>query len=157
MSAGTKPILVAAALALAWPAGVVGAQCLKQVEDMAAALGVSTALPEPSDLAEASSDEAAVDELAESDGVIAPPATGEDMPVLEPSAGGASEMETAPDIGAQPPADGVDLQDAAAAVTQVEALLTAARQAADAADEETCLTRLQEAAALAAANGLAMP
>ena len=160
MTCRTRLMAIAGTTALILPFSAAHAQCVKQVDEMADALGMSTTLPEPSDLASAPDEapgEDAVSELAESQGVIAPPETGDDMPILEPGAGQDSDMPTAPDIEATPPPEGDPEADLAAATTQVEALLTAARGAANAGDEEACLERLQEAAALAAANDLPLP
>jgi hypothetical protein len=164
MTCRTRLMAIAGTTALILPFSAAHAQCIKQVDDMAASLGLSTSLPEPADLAGepgAASGEDAVSALAESQGVIAPPDTGGEMPVLEPGAGQTSDMPTAPDIEATPSPEGEAAPDAemdtAAAMTQVEALLTAAREAANSGDEDACLNRLQEAAALAAANRLPVP
>lgn len=169
MSCRTRLMAVAGTIAVFAHPAAASTQCLQQVDEMATALDMTTTLPEPSDLAPsdlAQSDGAeapdvgAVSALAESGGVIAPPDGGMagDMPVIEPSAGQPDDMATAPDIEPEG-SSGTDMSalEEAAARTQIEALLTAARQAAEAAQEDVCLARLQEATALAAANRLLPP
>lgn len=160
MTCRTRLVAIAGTTALILPFSAAHAQCVEQVDDMAATLGLSTDLPDSGDLADeagADAGENAVSALSESQGVIAPPDVGDEMPVLEPGAGQDSAMATAPDVETAPAADGDPQADSAAALSQIAALLTAARQAATEGDEPTCLDRLQEATALAAANRLPMP
>jgi hypothetical protein len=123
-------------LGLAGPA--VAQDCLAEVDAMAGELGLATEPAEPGDAASLS------DRLAQSGGVIEPPADAGATPVIEPPAGTSDAMPTAPAVAPDDPAARRD---------QVEGLLMAARAAAEAGDEEACEARLAEAAGLAAGAG----
>ncbi|WP_207455441.1 hypothetical protein [Azospirillum sp. SYSU D00513] len=91
--------------------------------------------------------------LADSGGVIAPPAMADGAaagPVIEPPAAGTSNMPTAPGIGADSGATGGggatgDAMASAAQTAQVDSLVTAAREAAQRGDEAQCLGNLERA------------
>ncbi len=91
---------------------------------------------------------ASSDRLAQSGGVVAPPAVG-DTAVIEPPAIGSNAMPTAPAVrpDAGPGAGAVTGNSVgqAAKDAQLEALVTAARTAADRGDEAQCMESLSQA------------
>jgi hypothetical protein len=142
-------IIAAAALLLPLPAAA--QDCREQVDALAGKLGFSTDLPQGAGSTAGAPQQPPAGDLASSGGVIQPPETG-DMPTIEPPAGENSKMPTAPRVQPQAPG-GADHGSQPAKDAQIQSLLTAARQAADAGDHQACLDRLQEASALAAGDG----
>lgn len=144
-----RALIIAAALLLPFPAAA--QDCREQVDALAGKLGFSTDLPQGGGSTAAAPQQPQPGDLASSGGVIRPPETG-DMPTIEPPAGENSTMPTAPEVQPQAPG-GAERSSQPAKDAQIQSLLTAARQAADAGDHQACLDRLQEASALAAGNG----
>ena len=165
-------LLVAAGLLCAWPAaaqtgGAAPAGCAAMVEQFAADQGLSTEPPPvavPGTAAPGLSGSSPRDEqgsgvssgeLAQSGGMVAPPAVG-DQAVIEPPAIG-SNMPTAPAVSPQANSrakpdsgpggsGGVDgLMGQAARNAQLESLVTAARSAARDGDETRCMNSLNDA------------
>jgi hypothetical protein len=159
--------LLAARPAAAQTAGAAPAGCAAMVEQFAADRGLSTEPPPvavpgtappglsgSSPRGEAGSG-VSTNELAESGGMVAPPAVG-DQAVIEPPAIG-SNMPTAPSVGPQANSrttpdsgpggsGGVDgLMGQAARNAQLESLVTAARSAARDGDETRCMNSLNDA------------
>jgi len=136
--------------------------CGAQVEQFAADQNLSTrppptAVPAPPGSAGSTAEApagggaASSERLAQSGGLITPPAVG-DMAVIEPPRAGASNMPTAPAVRPDtrtdtPPSAGStgDLMGQAARNAQLESLVTAARAAAKDGDEARCLEGLSEA------------
>lgn len=145
------PIIAAAALLLL-PGAAAAQDCRDQVEALADKLGLSTELPEAPSSGGAQQQQPDAGDLAESGGVIEPPDTGADIPTIEPAPGQSPDMPTAPDVQPQTPGGG-DNNGQSAKNAQIQSLLTAARQAAEAGNNQRCLDRLQEATALAAVPG----
>lgn len=146
--------LVVAAAAALMPGAAAAQDCRQQVDAFAAEMGVSTDLPKAGG-EEGTQDDAAEsgsmsDELAQSGGVIEPPETGSEMPTLEPPPGAGSDMPTSPEILPDSGATPGSPEREAARQSQIQSLLVSARRAADAGEEQRCLTHLQEAKALAA-------
>lgn len=151
--------LFATQLATAWPAAAqtdaaAQANCGAMVDRFAADLGLSGSTPRDEQGSGSGSDQ-----LAQSGGMVAPPAAG-DRSVVEPPAIG-SNMQTAPSIDQQagpqassrtPPDSGPGgsgggggLMGQAARNAQVESLVTAARSAARDGDEARCMNSLNDA------------
>lgn len=141
--------LVIAAAAALIPGMAAAQDCRQQVDAFAAEMGVSTDLPKAGGEDGAESGTLS-DELAQSGGVIEPPQTGSDMPTLEPPPGAGSDMPTSPEIAPDSGAGPGSPEQEAARQSQIQSLLVSARRAADAGEEQRCLTHLQEAKALAA-------
>jgi hypothetical protein len=150
-----KPIMLAAAAVSFWYGAAAAQECLDQVAKLAGEQGVSTELPQAQSDGQgletqqpAAGQTTTPDDLAQSGGVVAPPDTDSDMPVIEPPVTG-DAMPTAPKVVPQPESDSL-LATEAAKKTQIQSLLTAARQAAESGDTQGCLDQLQKARALAA-------
>ncbi|MBX6323356.1 MAG: hypothetical protein IRY94_16150 [Rhodospirillaceae bacterium] len=152
-----KALLFPAVLAL-WSGAAAAEECIDQVQSLAAETGVSTELPQaqaggqtppPAEPAPGGGTDSGG--LAESGGVVAPPPVGSDMPVVKPPAVG-DDMATAPRIAPAPGQEGGTVAREATNKTQIQSLLVAARQAAEAGDNQGCLDQLQKARALAAGS-----
>ncbi|HYD98657.1 MAG TPA: hypothetical protein VEH84_04690 [Alphaproteobacteria bacterium] len=146
-------ILAPAVILAASPA--LAQSCAERLDRFAAAATGGGAAPTTGDMAQERAAEGdASDLLAQSDGVIAPPATG-DMPVIDPGTTGGSGatgdgMPTAPAIPPQTAEGGPQAGDnGAAQQAQMESLVAAARDAQRRGDEAECTARLDEAEALA--------
>lgn len=152
-----RRFLLAAVMALA-PAAAAAEDCLERVEKFAAERGVSTDLPQAKpDSADPAAPPSppqspATSELAESGGVLAPPKTGSDMPTVEPPPGGDSNMPTAPEIAPSHDGHTGSVSKQSATDAQIQALLVAARQAAEAGDHQRCHDQLQKAMTIASDN-----
>ncbi len=141
----TKPILLAGLLTAAASTASAAETCRDLVDRLAEQhalhaappAAVRPAAPDASELPGAVTPE----ELARSGGVIEPPPTGDDEAIVEPPPTG-DPMPTTPPVGEGPAAAG---EPAHQRQTQVEALLAAARAAADQGDEQLCRDRLEEA------------
>ena len=148
-----KPILLAGLLATAADAAA-AETCRELVDRLAEQHALHAAPPtaagspaSPSAVPDASELPGAVtpEELARSGGAIQPPPTGDDEAVIEPPPTG-DPMPTAPPVGGEAAAGGpVAGAPAHSHQTQVDALLAAARAAADQGDEPLCRDRLEEA------------
>ena len=150
----TKPILLAGLLTAA--AGAAAAETCRDLVDRLAEQHALHAAPpaaagspaSPSAMPDTSELPGAVtpEELARSGGAIQPPPTGDDAAVVEPPPTG-DPMPTAPPVGGEAsaggPAAGAPAHPHQAQV--VDALLAAARAAADQGDEPLCRDRLEEA------------
>lgn len=167
LAAGT--VLGTLVLAAALPAAAQQG-CGAMVEQFAADHSLSTQPPPtavpappgtagstPRDDQPSGSGAASSERLAQSGGLIAPPAAN-DRSVIEPPSGGASNMPTAPAVR---PDSGADATPGAGATggtmgmaarnAQLESLVTAARAAAKDGDEARCLDSLTEARRLSRA------
>lgn len=161
--------LFAAQTATAQTGGATQASCGAMVEQFAADMGLSTepppvAVPGPGSGAPALSGSTPRDELgsgsgseqlAQSGGMVAPPAVG-DRSVVEPPAIGSNmptapsitpqaNSRTVPDSGPGGSGGGDGLMGQAARNAQVESLVTAARSAARDGDETRCMNSLNDA------------
>ncbi len=124
--------------------------CGDDADALAKKFGITDTLTRDS----ATSGAASSNALAQTGGVIAPPATG-DNANLAPGASSADAMKTAPEIAPQT-ADGdtvkagrtASVEGKAAATSQAASLLQAAHHAAASGDEGACRQRLSDARAL---------
>ncbi|MBK1836408.1 hypothetical protein JHL17_03200 [Azospirillum sp. YIM B02556] len=171
---GPVAVAMAAGLFATQPAaaqtgGAAQAGCAAMVEQFAADRGLSTEPPPvavpgtgaPGLSGSSPRDElgsgsgAGSERLAQSGGMVAPPAVG-DRSVVEPpaigsnmptapSVGPQANSRTAPDVGPGGSGGGDGLMGQAARNAQVESLVTAARSAARDGDETRCMTSLDDA------------
>ncbi|MGF7175522.1 hypothetical protein [Azospirillum doebereinerae] len=160
---GCRAALAAGVFMLAALPAAAQQTCGAMVEQFAADQSLSnqpppTAVPAPPGSAGSTanggttgSGAASSERLAQSGGLITPPAVG-DQAVIDPPRAGASNMPTAPAVRPDtrtdtPPSAGStgDLMGQAARNAQLESLVTAARAAAKDGDEARCLEGLSEA------------
>ena len=167
--------LLAAQGAAAQTGAAAQASCGAMVDQFAADLGLSTepppvAVPGPgggigtpglsgSTPRDETGSGSGSDQLAQSGGMVAPPAVGDrsvveppaigsnmpTAPSINPQAGPQANSRTAPDSGPGGSGGGDGLMGQAARNAQVESLVTAARSAARDGDETRCMTSLNDA------------
>ena len=147
----TGPILLAALLTAAATAAA-AQTCRDLVDRLAEQHALHAAPPAAPDTSELPGS-ITPEELARSGGAIQPPPTGDDEAVIEPPPTG-DPMPTAPALeGSTSAGDLAAGEPAHQRQTQVEALLAAARTAAEQGDEPLCRERLEEAQNFAGVRG----
>jgi hypothetical protein len=138
----TRPILLAALLTAAATAAA-AQTCRDLVDRLAEQHALHAAPPAAPDTAGLPGS-ITPEELARSGGAIQPPPTGDDAAVIAPPPTG-DPMPTAPPLEGSTSAGELAAGDEPAHQAQVEALLAAARAAAEQGDEPLCRERLEEA------------
>ena len=125
------------------------AACRDDADALASKYGVTDTLTQPAQASTAAKNKT----LAETGGVIAPPATGDAGTIAPPA--DVDAMKTAPGLAPQTADGGIvkggktaGVEGDAAASTQAASLLQAARHAGASGDEATCRQRLGDARAL---------
>lgn len=134
-----RPFMVGLSLLLL-PASALGQSCLDTVQRLSSQYGLESQPPAAEQQASS-----LTEKLKDSGGVIKPPEVGAPAAIRPPHTD--EGMKTAPPVTPQP-SEGTK---PAARVAQMEALLTAAREAGERGNEGECLARLAEAEQLAAA------
>ncbi len=157
--------MVAGGAILAGATAVAAADCTEAVDRFAQDAGLTAAMPErPGEhsagpttapaTSEARGGIAPTDRLAESGGVIRPPDTGAPAAITPPPT--PDSMPTAPQIRPGTPGGGAAARSSevdAATQAQAEAMLFAAKAAAEEGKEEQCFERLQQAKKLVGGEG----
>ncbi len=138
----TRAILLAALLTAAAPAAA-AQTCRDLVDRLAEQHALHAAPPASPDTAELPGS-ITPEELARSGGAIQPPPTGDDAAVIETPPTG-DPMTTAPPLEDRSTSAGELAAGGPAHQAQVDALLAAARAAAEQGDEPLCRERLEEA------------
>lgn len=117
--------------------------CIEQVEDLAGQYGLSTDLP---DAATQDTPDAPVsDDLAQSGGLIKPPADPDSPEVIDPPQNTQPATPTLPDATPGPQTEGGAAGLSSADLVLLESILVGARAEAERGDEVDCFNRLSRA------------